>query len=151
MLSRNTDRFTLAERPDLHDLFREYKNAVKKNRHPVLDDLPYGFDQFSDGISINRLARRIYSKHREFERAGDPFDSNGLFYRFCKRNGLLSSKRGLQKTTWVHFDPSDRRVLAVHRVLRLSLRILGPDRYELLMRYISHISVLRNQSVFIKD
>ena len=39
----------------------------------------------------------------------------------------------------------------VHRLLRLALRILGPNRYELLMRYLAYIAVLRNQSVFLKD
>jgi hypothetical protein len=99
---------------------------------------------------VNRLTRRIYSKHSEFERA-NPFDSDGRFYKFCKRNGLLLGKRKAEKTTWANFNPSDRRVRAVHKLLRMALSILGPERYELLMRYLSHISVLRNQSVFIKD
>jgi len=33
----------------------------------------------------------------------------------------------------------------------MALRVLGPNRYELLMRYLAHIAVLRNQSVFLDD
>ena len=39
----------------------------------------------------------------------------------------------------------------VHRLLKLALRLLGPNRYELLMRYLAYITVLRNQSVFLDD
>ena len=55
------------------------------------------------------------------------------------------------KATWRQFQPEDRRVLAVHRLLRWALRLLGPNRYELLMRYLAHISVLRHQGAFLRD
>jgi hypothetical protein len=31
-------------------------------------------------------------------------------------------------------------------LLRVALRVLGPNRYYMLMRYLSHISSLRNQT-----
>jgi hypothetical protein len=31
------------------------------------------------------------------------------------------------------------------------LRLLGAARYELLMRYLSFITILRNQAIFIRD
>jgi hypothetical protein len=54
------------------------------------------------------------------------------------------------KSTWSDFSPRDRRVEAVHSLLKLALRVLGPHKYELLMRYLGHISILRNQKVFLK-
>ena len=150
-LSTHSNRFTLVDRPDLQDLFDDYKDTVKRNRVPALDSLAYGFDRFTDGTVVNRLARRIYSKHEELRTDENPFETRGRFFSFCKRHGLLSGKQKPGKSTWHEFDPTDRRVVAVHRLLRLALRLLGPDRYELLMRYLAYITVLRNQSVFIKD
>jgi hypothetical protein len=154
-LSKNTSRFTLAGRPDLHELFAAYKAAVLTNKDAALEALPYGYDTLSDGTPLNRLARRLCAAHATHWPNQDPFAAQGPFASFARRLGLVE-KRGPQnkpaaKATWSDFKPRDRRVQAVHTLLKLALRLLGPVRYELLMRYLSHISVLRNQSIFLRD
>ncbi len=151
MLSKNTNRFTLADRPDLREVFSDYKEKVRANRRAGVDGLPYGFERLSDGTVITRLARRIYGKHANRWIGQDPFDAAGEFARFAKRLGLVAGKAAAPKSTWKEFNPIDRRVELVHRVLKSALRVLGPNRYELLMRYLGHITVLRNQSVFLDD
>ena len=151
MLSKNTDRFSLEQRPDLQKIFREYKAAVVASRDAVREAVPYGFDRLTDGTTVTRLARRIYSKHQPRWQGQDPFDANGEFAAFAKRVGLVAGRSVAQKSTWREFNPKDRRVEMVHRLLKLALRLLGPNRYELLMRYLAHITVLRNQSVFLDD
>ena len=42
-------------------------------------------------------------------------------------------------------------MLAVHRLLGWTLRAIGPNRYELLMRYLAFITVLRHQGIFLRD
>jgi hypothetical protein len=149
-VSRNTDRFTLTTRPDLAEIFSFYKAAVLANKDRSLESLPYGFNTFTDGTTITRIARRLYAQHEPTFGASDPFDTRGPFFQFAQKSGLLAGKAVPQKATWNEFSGTDRRVEAVHTLLKLALRLLGPNRYELLMRYLSHISVLRNQSVFLK-
>ncbi len=149
-LSKNTDRFTLADRPDLHALFAAYKAAVLANKDITLEALPYGYDTLSDGTALNRLARRLYAAHATHWPNQDPFDATGPFAAFARRLGLVKGKSAPPKTTWGDFNKKDRRVEAVHTLLKLALRLLGPVRYELLMRYLAHITVLRNQAVFLK-
>lgn len=152
-LSKHTNRYVLADRPDLQPLFAAYKAAVIANRDPHAEEVPYGFDQLSDGTAITRLARRIFANEVASGRFDigrhDPFDAQGPFAAFARRHRLLAGKLAPPKSTWREFNPSDRRVEAVHRLLKLALRLLGPNRYELLMRYLAHIAVLRNQSVFL--
>ncbi len=155
-LSRNTNRFTLAMRPDLQGLFAAYRAAVLGRRDATAEALPYGFDRLSDGTAVNRLARRLFAAHVDRFTSGDgespdPFDAAGPFARFAREQGLMKGKASLAKATWRQFDPADRRVRAVHRMLRWALRVLGPDRYELLMRYLAFITVLRHQGVFLRD
>ncbi len=151
-LSRNTDRFTLEARPDLQELFAAYRATVLGNRLPAVETLPYGFDRFSDGTAVTRLARRLFAAHLEYFQDGTaPFEATGSFARFTRKQGLVKGTAAPQKSTWRQFDGEDRRVRAVHRVLRWALRVLGPHRYELLMRYLGHISVLRHQAVFLRD
>ena len=150
VLSKNTDRYTLATRPDLIDIFRAYRAAVLANKDQRLESLPYGFDAFNDGTTITRLARRLYAQHKASFSNSDPFDSRGPFFQFATSAGLLAGRAAPQKETWREFSGTDRRVEGVHALLKFALRLLGPNKYELLMRYLSHISVLRNQSVFLK-
>jgi hypothetical protein len=147
-LSRNTDRFTLASRPDLQPLFAAYKAAVASSHHPS-ESLPYGFDRFSDGTALNRLARRIFAVHALHFRGSDPFAADSPFARFARGLNLIQGQAVEPKQTWNDFNPRDRRVELVHHLLKLALRLLGPVRYELLMRYLAYISVLRNQAVFL--
>ena len=151
VLSKNTNRFTLADRPDLGKLFGDYKAAVLANKDDTREKMAYGFDRLTDGTAVTRLARRIYAKHQARWAGQDPFDAAGGFAVFAKKLGLVAGKMAPEKATWKEFNPDDRRVEMVHRLLKITLRVLGPNRYELLMRYLSHISVLRNQSIFLKD
>ena len=149
MLSRNTNRFQMSDRPDLNELFADYRAALQLSRQPELESVPYGFGTLSDGTVVTRLARRIYSKHQGLFADQDPFDATGKFADYARRWGLVAGKEHPPKSTWKEFDARDRRVEMVHRMLKLALKLLGPNRYELLMRYLAHIAVLRNQSVFL--
>ena len=150
-LSKHTNRFTLADRPDLERLFAGYKQKVLANKWQRLEETPYGFDAFSDGRAITRLARRLYAAHAERFAGSDPFDAQGPFATWARKEKLVAGKATPSKEGWKDFDPRDRRVEAVHAALRFVLRLIGPTKYELLMRYLAHISVLRNQSVFLRD
>ncbi len=151
MLSKNTNRFTLASRPDLRSLFAKYKAVVVANQGSAAESLPYGFNTLSDGTAVTRLARRLYAKHQRRFANQDPFDAKGGFAKFAKEQGLVKGIATPAKATWNDFNPRDFRVEGVHKLLKAALRILGPHKYELLMRYLSHIAVLRNQSVFLRD
>ncbi len=150
VLSKHTDRFTLATRPDLQGIFTAYKAAVLANKDAKLEQVPYGFSEFSDGTAVNRLARRLYAQHEARFAGSDPFDAAGPFFRWASEARLLAGRAASVKATWHEFSGTDRRVEAVHSLLKLALRVLGANRYELLMRYLAHIAVLRNQSVFLK-
>ena len=150
-LSRNTNRFALAGRPELQGLFADYRNRLRQFTDERLQAVPYGFDRLTDGTVITRLARRIYAKHQARWQGQDPFVASGEFAGFARRLRLVAGKDAPAKSTWKEFNPRDRRVEAVHFLLKLMLRMLGPNRYELLMRYLAYISILRNQSVFLDE
>jgi hypothetical protein len=149
-LSRNTNRFTLATRPDLKGLFAAYRSAVLASADPALAAIPYGFDTFSDGTAINRLTRRLYAGNLKQFAEDDPFSASGAVFRFARTNNLLAGKHAPPKAGWQQFSATDRRVEAVNTLLKLALRLLGPNRYDMLMRYLSHITVIRHQAVFLK-
>lgn len=149
-LSKYTDSHTLESRPDLSEIFDEYKREVIRHRSASTDNIPYGFDQFNNGTAVTKLARRIFAVH-ENQFTGDPFLQSGPFYTFANSRNLIRSTRPKKSGGLREFNPKERRVQAVNRLLSLTLSMLGPYRYELLMKYLAHIAILRNQGVFISN
>lgn len=149
-LSKYTNSHTLESRPDLRKMFEEYKREVIHHRRPSADNIPYGFDQFEDGTAVTRLARRIFSVH-EAQFPGDPFREKGRFFSFAYSKSLISSEPPKKSEGLREFNPKDRRAYTLNCLLNFALRILGPYRYELLMKYMAHIAILRNQGAFISD
>jgi hypothetical protein len=147
---RNTKVYTPATNPELIDLFRTYRTTVRENRFAELDSIPYGFDEFDNGVGVTLLARRIFAANESVFAGEDPFGSGSRFYAFADQNGLLAGKAQHRRVGWSEFRKDDKRVQAVHKLLRLVLKLVGPNKYELLMKYMGFISVLRNQATFIK-
>jgi len=148
-ISKYTDRFTLLDRLDLAELFQEYRTTVVSNKSKRTDEIPYGFDRLTDGTLITSLARRIYAERQDKFSGQNPFEAEGEFARFAKRRGLLAGKVSNPSPAPVGINPVDPRVKVIHIILRVCLKILGPNRYELFMRYLAHIATLRKQAVFI--
>ncbi len=152
VLFKYDHRHTPSSRPDLLQIFAEYKEAVSGNRVPALDEIPYGFDRFDDGTAVTLIARRIYAAHEKSFSHEDPFQRNSEFYCFARRHGLTGRQNTAARIGWEGLKVEDRRVAAVHFILKATLRLLElQNRYELLMKYLGFISILRNQAAFIKD
>jgi|GEM_PF-5540949 len=66
---------------------------------------------------------------------------------FAKRKRLLVRGNAAAKRHTFHdVDRFRGSIKIIHVLLRVALRVLGPNRYYMLMRYLSHISSLRNQT-----
>lgn len=151
-VSKYQNRFTLRERADLVPVFEEYLGRVSRNRNTGADLVPYAFGSFSDGTAVTELARRVYACALDKFAQGDPFDASGQFFAFAKRARLLSGAQAEHFPDSQAVEPVDVRLKILHVMLRLALYFLGADRYVLLMRYLGHISILRNQRpVFWRD
>ncbi len=150
-VSKHQNRYRLTDRPDLRELFDSYRNQLTKAGHERYAKLPYAFGVFTNGVVVNDLVRRVYANDnhvRWLQR--DPFDSDGDFYRSVEKLGLL--RRGAEVSAQIAnanqmtVDFNDWRHRVMRRGFQIVLRILGVNRYTALMRYLSFVSILRNQS-----
>jgi hypothetical protein len=144
-VSKYTDRYTLDSRPDLVEIFSEYRKSVAENGIQNCSDYEYAFGYYSDGKPITKLARSAFSIYETNFRADNPFDSLGRFYEFAKKNRLFSSTDLSSKYRLVNVDWKDWRLRTINFVLRLLLKILRADRYTTLMRYLNFVTNIRNQ------
>jgi len=144
-ISKYTDEYTLENRPDLRQLFEDYRSALIE--HGIRDTCEgkYAFGSFDNGQFINRLTRALYATNLEKFSGEDPFRSSSNFYRWAKARRILSTSESAKLYSSKSYSKSDPRVRFIHGALRFALRVLGADRYTMLLKYLSYVSILSHQ------
>lgn len=141
-------RFAIESRPDLHELLDAYAAKVRENENERYSGYQYSFNQFEDGMYVTPTLRRFYAVLEErFPMNEDPFSHGSAVQRFAIAHGLAGKKYKLSKAlTFKDVGRYSQAVSAGLIGLRCILRIIGPNRYFILMRYLAYISRIRNQS-----
>ena len=145
-ISKYTDRFNLNNRPDLRSIFEEYRAQLIDHGIRIFNSGKYAFGVFDNGQYINRLTRCIYAANLKTFSDENPFKSSSRFYQWAKTARLFSARDSASSYTRRSYPKADSRLRVLHAMLRLALRMLGADRYSVLMKYLSYISALMNQS-----
>jgi len=141
-------RFAPGSRPDFALLARAYAAELLANASNTYASRPYGFDYFDDGTYVTPALRRFYAGLRNdvFKEVENPFAAESPVLKFARRNGLLvkgnaRSKRHIFRDMGAYSLP----MKIIFKMLRVALFLVGPERYFNLMRYLAHVSSLRNQ------
>jgi len=150
-ISKYQNRYTLSSRPDLVEIFAEYRDQLVANGYTEGHPYRYRYDYFDNGQGIPDIARKMLYLQQGWFAQGDSFSSKGPFYVWLKRNGMVGSAKTKERYNVMNYNPRDVRLRMMHRCFRLLLRFLGIDRYSMLMKYLAYISIPRNQGeIFIK-
>ena len=144
-ISKYSDQFDLKSRPELAELFTEYRERLATNGIRDVGRHRYAFGYFDNGEPINKLQRAIFAANSENFGATSPFLITGPFYRWAKRRRLQSRQDSVGQYGKKAYSKTDSRVRLVNALFRLALRFLGADRYTILMKYLEFASLLRNQ------
>lgn len=144
-ISKHTDQFDLTSRPDLAELFADYRGRLIQNGIRNRSSCGYAFGSYSNGVLVNNLQRAAFAANLERFEAENPFDAAGSFYQWAKRKHLQSDTDAVQSIGRKAYNKKDLRIRFVNATLRMTLRLLGADRYTVLMRYFEYVSLLRNQ------
>lgn len=144
--SKRQSRWGAGSRPDFEKLAENYKVALEVNNFKEKINLPYGNDFFSNKIYITPLARRVYSLLFERFESVDPFLEGSDVYQYLLKAKLIGPKINPEKRLYAKDVPNfGRQIRAIDFILRLTLKIIGPSRYFNLMRYVAHVSSIREQ------
>jgi hypothetical protein len=145
-ISKHTDQYNLTNRSDLRLIFEGYRTELIQHGFRKYCSSTYAFGAFDNGQYINRLLRAIYSANPQRFGGENPFTSSSNVYVWAKTARLLSARDSAQSYRLKSYSKKDTRLRILNSLLRLALRILGADNYTVLLKYLSHISILRNQS-----
>lgn len=144
-ISKFTDQFTLENRPELKELFLEYRECLVAHGIRETSRFSYAFGKFENGQNINRLTRALYAANLDKFGNEDPFKASSSLYKWAKEAHILGSKETADLFTSTSYPKTDPRLTIIHFLLRQILHLVGPDSYTMLMKYLSYVSVLRNQ------
>jgi len=144
-ISRHQNRFHLEDREDIAPLLMEYRSQLLRHDIERTFFLPYRYDQFDNGMTITDLARKVYGVSVDAVQE-DPFSSAGHFFRWLRRHRMVGSAKKHESYNSMNYNPDDPRLQVLHAILRITLLLAGPAVYHLLMKYLSHISIIRNQA-----
>jgi hypothetical protein len=150
VIAKKQDRFPPNSRTDFLVLCTRYRELLQREVTLPSAAEPYSYDYFENGLYITPTLRRYYaalSRTGAFAGESNPFAADGVVLRFARRNGLLASK----KKTWRRQTFKDlagyrSEVRFVLWGLRMLLKVIGPLRYFDLMRFLAHVSSIRNQA-----
>jgi len=149
-ISRHQDRYDLSNRPELSEIFKGYRELLKKNELERFKQFPYAYSAFSNSNHITQIARRMYSVNEDLFKEPDPFVFDGEVHQWCKKQGFLGPVDQSEKFHSRAYRNDDPRLRSIHLVLRILLKVLDSNTYSMLMKYLSYISVLRNQKTIFK-
>ncbi|MGD9842811.1 MAG: hypothetical protein AB7F79_07160 [Steroidobacteraceae bacterium] len=130
--------------PLLKEMGDEYARLLTIQLDAV-DKVAYSFDYMTDGSYISPTLRRAYASVRsELPANHDPFDSTGPVGGFARKNFLIEKKAKRYVYPGLKEAREHSRLLAViYAVLRVTLRISGPNRFYDLSKLFVYLSMYR--------
>src|ERR1039458_5021542 len=147
-IAQKQSRFADESRPDLHELLDSYATKLRDNENEPYSNCAYSFNHFDDGMYVTPSLRGVYAAlESKFSLREDPFSHGSSLQRFAIAHGLAGKKYKMSKQpAFKEIGAYSKSVRAISIMLRYTLRVIGPNRYFFLMRYLAHISSIRNQS-----
>lgn len=147
IIAKRQTRFAEGERADLNSLLNDYAAALLAAGFDELTQHEYSFDYFPSGEYISPTLRRLYANPAyKFPMDEDPAQPSSALMQFARENRLIGKHvTKSNRQTAGDIGAYSRQVRLLGLGFRLCLKILGPNRYFLLMRYLAHASSIRNQ------
>lgn len=138
--------------PDADITLNVYIQVLSEKKEKLLSYflLPYSYNTFSDGKTIERIHRKIYKSilMNNFENLSNPFESSGEFYKTIKRMHIYQedAKGQIVEILKENDDYVKNRLKKVNRIMRLLHYVLGHKRYIILIRFLLRFSKFENQA-----
>jgi hypothetical protein len=130
--------------PALLELGVNYGAALAAATARIADPR-YAFDYMSDGSYVSPTLRRAYAAVRsELPQGHDPFDAAGPVGRFARRNRLI--RRSARRYAYPRLTQAAAHSAGfdvIYFLMRLCLRVLGPNRFYDLSKLMVFLSIYR--------
>lgn len=149
VLSKYMPSLRIAESDVIYGMLLKYVRALELHGHSKQNKLPYSFAKFSNGKTVNSLTRRIYAVLND-RFTGDPFDAEGDFYKYASANRMIgSAETGTSINSKNHKSSKQFKILIT--LFKTAFRVLGVNRYDMLMKFLRKSATIRKQTWLFED
>lgn len=140
IINRRHPQFNVTTYPSFKPIIEEYGERVYANGYDRFSKMTYGFNHYFDGSLITPLQRRMFRVYLNDNKVEfNPFEINTPFYKILK-NGRLLLKASTKQNGFASYTKEEKNKgkklenKVVKPMLRLALRVLGAERYAMLIR-----------------
>ena len=140
IINRRHPQFNVTTYPSFKPIIEEYRERVYANGYDRFSKMTYGFNHYFDGSVITPLQRRMFRVYLNDHKVEfNPFEINTPFYKILKNSRLLL-KASTKQNGFASYTKEEKNKgkklenKVVKPMLKLSLRILGAERYAMLIR-----------------
>lgn len=121
------------------DISEKYANHVEIYKDSFLDKT-YSYDYFDNGEYITPLLRRAFECMKDNFDDPDPFCSRSQVYAFGRTNGLIKEKMPFKPESYSDLPRRAKVINVSFYILRLILKIIGPNNFMNLGRFMIYVS-----------
>lgn len=140
IINRRHPQFNVTTYPSFKPIIEEYRERVYANGYDRFSKMNYGFNHYFDGSVITPLQRRMFRVYLNDHKVEfNPFEINTPFYKILKNSRLLL-KASTKQNGFASYTKEEKNKgkklenKVVKPMLRLALRVLGAERYAMLIR-----------------
>lgn len=140
VINRRHPQFNVTTYPSFKPIIEEYRERVYANGYDRFSKMTYGFNHYFDGSVITPLQRRIFRVYLNDHKVEfNPFEINTPFYKILKNSRLLL-KASTKQNGFASYTKEEKNKgkklenKVVKPMLKLALRVLGAERYAMLIR-----------------
>lgn len=140
IINRRHPQFNVTTYPSFKPIIEEYRERVYANGYDRFSKMTYGFNHYSDGGVITPLQRRMFRVYLNGHKVEfNPFEINTPFYKILKNSRLLL-KASTKQNGFASYTKEEKNKgkklenKVVKPMLSLALRVLGAERYAMLIR-----------------
>lgn len=140
IINRRHPQFNVTTYPSFKPIIEEYRERVYANGYDRFNKMTYGFNHYFDGSVITPLQRRMFRVYLNDHKVEfNPFEINTPFYKILKNSRLLL-KASTKQNGFASYTKEEKNKgkklenKVVKPMLRLALRVLGAERYAMLIR-----------------
>lgn len=140
VINRRHPQFNVTTYPSFKPIIEEYRERGYANGYDRFSKMTYGFNHYFDGSVITPLQRRIFRVYLNDHKVEfNPFEINTPFYKILKNSRLLL-KASTKQNGFASYTKEEKNKgkklenKVVKPMLSLALRVLGAERYAMLIR-----------------
>ena len=140
IINRRHPQFNVTTYPSFKPIIEEYRERVYANGYDRFSKMTYGFNHYFDGSVITPLQRRMFRVYLTDHKVEfNPFEINTSFYKILKNSRLLL-KASTKQNGFASYTKEEKNKgkklenKVVKPMLKLALRVLGAERYAMLIR-----------------